>query len=359
MVAPAPDDRRDLRAQSWIVGSSSGRRRRRYGREVRDGTVTWRLELPLSWGGRWEPSWLPSGDAEAWRRVYVTEDRAGGVFAAGGAGLTWRQLARAVAQLSFVLEQYRTQLRAADEVAAACPVAAERHLAALVVPAGLEPPRYSGPAGPWRVCVLDGERPAVVETVDAVDVAEGAVAAERVLAPARPCWAEPVGARPVGSPVATGAGWRPRVDVALRLRAFAAEEVVAALSRAAATGHTGPDVVGTALLCTLGVAVHRMILEYRTLFRDVWTDLDACARTARHDTDATALLGDPCGDPGPEPDGGPGHDGRRWRHAVLDGASVRTVSEHADRGTAAASVAAYRAVDDRAARWAEPVALAR
>jgi hypothetical protein len=104
-----------------------------------------------------------------------------------------------------------------------------------------------------------------------------------------------------------------------------------------------------------------MILEYRTLFRDVWTDLDACARTARHDADATALLGggrDHGCDPDPDPDPGPGHDGRRWRHAVLDGAAVRTVSEHADRGVAAASVAAYRAVDDRTARWAEPVALA-
>ena len=54
---------------------------------MRDGTVTWRLELPLSWGGRWDPSWLPTGDPESWRRIYVTEDRAGRVFAAGGAGL--------------------------------------------------------------------------------------------------------------------------------------------------------------------------------------------------------------------------------------------------------------------------------
>jgi hypothetical protein len=324
---------------------------------VRDGTVTWRLELPLSWGARWEPCWLPSGDPESWRRTYVTEDHAGEVFAAGGAGLTWRRLAQAAGQLSSVLAQYRTQLRAADEVAAACPVAADRHLAALVVPAGLEPPRYSGPAGPWRVCVLDGERPAVVETVGTMDVAEGAVAAERVLAPARVCWAEPVAARPVGSPASAAAGWRPRVDADLRLHAFAAEEAVSALCAAAATGHTGPDVVGTGLLCTLGVAVHRMILEYRTLFRDVWTDLDACPRTARHDADATALLGEHR-EPDPGPGHGPGQDGRRWRHAVFDGASVRTVSEHADRGVAAASVAAYRAVDDRAARWAEPVALA-
>ena len=311
---------------------------------MRDGTVTWRLELPLSWGGRWDPSWLPTGDPESWRRIYVTEDRAGRVFAAGGAGLAWRQLAQAVHQLSEVLAHYRTQLAAADGIAAACPVAAARHVAALAVPAGLEPPRYRGPAGPWRVCVLDRDEPAVVETAAAMDLAEGAVVAERVLAPARVCWAEPLGARTGAAMPTAAARWRPGVDGELRLRAFAAEEAIAALCTAAATGHTGPDVVGGALLCTLGVAVHRMILEYRTLFRDVWTDLDACVRTAQHDADAAAVLTG-AGEPG----------ARRWRHAVLDAGAVRTVSEHADRDAAAASVAAYRAVDDATPRWTEPV----
>jgi hypothetical protein len=315
---------------------------------VRDGTVTWRLELPLTWGGRWDPAWVPTGDPQSWRQIFAMEDRAGAVFAAGGGDLTWKQLAVAVAQLSRVLEQYRMQLRAADEVAAACPVAAAGHVAALAVPADLAPPRCSGPPGPWRVRVLDGAVPAVVGTVEAMDLAEGSVAAARAAAPARVCWAEPVGARgamPQGAP-----GWLPGTDRELRLRAFGAEEAVAALCAAAATGHTGPDVVGTALLCQLGVAVHRMILEYRTLFRDVWTDLDACDRTAQHDADATALLAaDGDGDP----------DARRWRHVVLDDGAVRTVSEYADRGAATASVAAHRAVDDQGVRWAEPVGVDR
>jgi hypothetical protein len=320
---------------------------------MRDGAVTWRFELPLSWGGRLDPAWLPNGDPESWRQVFATEDRAGRVFAAGGAGMKWAPLAGTVGMLAGVLTYYREQLRAADDVAAACPVAPAQHVAAMAVPDDLQPPRVSGVDGPWRVCVLDGGTRAVVETfdsmhlADSVHLAEGAVAAERTLRPERVCWAEPVASR-LAPAAASAPGWRPRADTALRLRAFAAEEAVAALCAAAATGQTGPDVVDAGMLCTLGVAVHRMILEYRTVFRAVWTDLEACERGEQHDADATALLAE-------RPDPAEG----RWRHVVLDGGSVRTVAEHPDRATAVASVAAHRAVDDESARWAEPVGAGR
>ena len=71
---------------------------------MRDGTVTWRLELPLSWGGRLDPAWLPNGDPESWRSVFATGDRAGRVFAAGGAGMKWVPLAGTVGMLAGATE---------------------------------------------------------------------------------------------------------------------------------------------------------------------------------------------------------------------------------------------------------------
>ncbi|MGH3754086.1 MAG: hypothetical protein ACRDRP_15595, partial [Pseudonocardiaceae bacterium] len=155
-----------------------------------------------------------------------------------------------------------------------------------------------------------------------------------------------------GNPVVrkpAAAGWTPAVDTALRLTAFAAEDSVATLCAAAATGHTGPDVLSSQLLCKLGLVTHRMILEYRTLFRAAWTDLDACGRSAAHDADAETRL---TAMPKPAADG----PGGPWRHALLfDGRAVE-MSVHAGRPAAAASVAAQRAVDERSIRWAEPVA---
>ncbi|HEY6423626.1 MAG TPA: hypothetical protein VIY28_10360 [Pseudonocardiaceae bacterium] len=61
--------------------------------------VTWRLELPGAWGGRLDPAWLPTSGTDSWRRVFEGEDLAARVFAAGGAGLRWAQLADAAAVL--------------------------------------------------------------------------------------------------------------------------------------------------------------------------------------------------------------------------------------------------------------------
>ncbi|MGH3905768.1 MAG: hypothetical protein ACRDTE_16525 [Pseudonocardiaceae bacterium] len=150
-------------------------------------------------------------------------------------------------------------------------------------------------------------------------------------------------------PDAPDGGWSPRVDGALRLTAFAVEDAVAALCTAAATGHLELDVLDTRLLCMLGVATHRMILEYRTLFRAAWTDLDACECSAEHDTEAEGRL---AAVPDPAPGGA-------WRHVLLVAGSVQEVSVYDGHVAAAASVAAARAVDESGVRWAEPVALAR
>jgi hypothetical protein len=64
--------------------------------------------------------------------------------------------------------------------------------------------------------------------------------------------AQPAAAGPAAPPGARDQGWTPVVDTALRLAAFAAEESVATLGAAAATGHTGPDVLSRRLLCQLG-----------------------------------------------------------------------------------------------------------
>lgn len=309
--------------------------------------VTWRLEITVGWGGRLDPTWLPSSGTEGWRRVFEGEDLAGRVFAAGGAGLRWAQLAEAAAGLASVLEQYRMQWRCADEVAASCPVDADAHLAAMAVPPDVVPPRRMRPDGRWRVCTLTDGAPATVVELASSDLAEGAVVAHRTLAADRAFWAEPVAAGP--APRAGGApGWTPRIDTDLRLTAFAAEEAVATLCTAATTGQTGPDVLSSRLLCTLGLAAHRMIMEYRTLFRDAWTPMEACRYAAEHDADAEARLA-AAPDPAAE---GPG---RRWRHAVLMDGTTRTVSEHDGLTPAAAAVAAHRAVDERSERWAEPV----
>lgn len=313
--------------------------------------VTWRLELLVGWGTRLDPMWLPSGDTEGWRRIFEGEDLAGRVFAAGGSGLKWAGLAEVSAGLGSVLEQYRMQWRCAEEVAAGCPVDADAHLAAMAVPPGVRPPRRTHPAGRWRVCGLVDATPATVAEYASVDLAEGAAVAHRTLAGTRVFWAEPVAAGP-GAPGGGEPGWLPRVDQDLRLTAFAAEDAVATLSSAATTGHTGPDVLSTELLCTLGLAAHHMIREYRTLFRAAWTHLEACVHAAAHDADADARLQAAPG----RSDRGPGG---RWRHAALVDGRVHEVSRHHGQSGAAASVAAYRATDERTVRWSEPVAVKR
>lgn len=314
---------------------------------ARGDRVTWRLEIAGRWGGRLDPTWLPSGDTEAWRRIFETEDLAGRVFAAGGGGLRWAQLAGAAASIASVLEQYRMQWRVAEQVSAACAVGAATHLDAMVAPPGLRPPRRTRPAGAWRVCTVTGDGPVGVSEHPGVDLAEGTVVAHRTLAADEVWWAEPVdsGARaPGGTP-----GWVPRADPDLRLAAFAAEDSVATFCAAATTGHTGPDVLSTRTLSRLGLAAHRMILEYRTLLRGVWTDMDACPVSTAHDADADALL-----KAAPDPtDHGPAG---RWRHALLVDRTVHTVSAHDGLAAAAASVAAHRGIDEVGIRWAEPLA---
>ncbi len=309
--------------------------------------VTWRLELPAGWGGRLDPEWLPRGGTESWRQVFAGEDRAGAVFAAGGGGLRWSQLAAVGHGLADTLEQYRLQWRVAEETATGCPVAAAEHLAALAVDDSLQPPQRSLPEGPWRLCGLVDGHPATLARFASVDLAEGAAVAHRTGAAHCVSWAEPEAAGPP-PPDAPHGGWSPRVDSTLRLTAFAVEDAVAQLCAAAATGHTGPDVLDTGLLCMLGVAIHRMILEYRTLFRAAWTELEACRRSAEHDAEAEGRLAVV---PGPVPGGA-------WRHVLLAARSVHEVSVHDGRVAAGASVAAARAVDDSGVRWAEPVAVA-
>lgn len=309
--------------------------------------VTWRLELPAGWGGRLDPDWLPSGGTESWRRVFAGEDRAGAVFAAGGGGLRWSQLAAVGHTLADTLDQYRLQWRVAEETATECPVAAAEHLAALAVDNSLQPPRRSHPEGPWRLCGLVGDRPVTLARFASADLAEGAAVAHRTGVAACVSWAEPEAANP-SPPDAPDRGWSPRVDSALRLTAFAVEDAVAGLYAAAATGHTGPDVLDAGLLCMLGVATHHMILEYRTLFRAAWTHLDACHRSAEHDAEAEGRLAAV-----PDP-----ASGGAWRHVLLTNGSVQEVSVHDSRVAAAASVAAARAVDESGVRWAEPVAVA-
>lgn len=311
--------------------------------------VTWRLEIPAGWGQRLDPAWLPSGDTEAWRRTFAGEDLAGRCFAAGGAGLPWKDLAWTASQLACTLEQYRMQWRCAEQVALGCPEEAEVHLSAVAVPAGLRPPRRSAAEGPWRVCVLDAGLPAVVAGYGCVDLAEGAAVAHRTLAADRAVWAEP--AARVPAPATSAArGWVPVVDTDLRLRAFAAEEAVADLTRAAATGHLGPDVLDVRTLCTAGQAAHHMVREYRTLFRAAWTDLEGCRQAQAHDADAEALLATAPD----EPERGPGGS---WHHVERTGDRVRVVGRHPSRRAAAASVAAQRATDGTTGdtvRWCEP-----
>ncbi|MBC8091723.1 MAG: hypothetical protein H7Y15_07275, partial [Pseudonocardia sp.] len=101
-------------------------------------------------------------------------------------------------------------------------------------------------------------------------------------------WAEPVtsGPREIGGEP----GWVPRADTDLRLVAFAVEDALATFCTAAATGHTGPDVLSRRLITKLGLGAHRMILEYRTLLREVWTSLESCPLAEPHDEAADALL---------------------------------------------------------------------
>lgn len=324
---------------------------RRYRPGMDGDRVTWRLEILAGWGTRLDPAWLPTDGADTWRRVFEAEDLAGRVFAAGGAGLAWTQLADAAHTLTGVLEQYRMQWRCAEEIAAGCPAAAAAHLSSMAVPAGLRPPRRTHPDGRWRTCALqDGVPVALTEHADA-DLAEGTAVAHRTLAADRAVWAEPVAGGP--APAITGEpGWLPAVDTDLRLRAFAAEDAVATLAAAAATHHTGPDVLSTDLLCLLGRAAHHMIREYRTLFRAAWTDLEGCVHAAAHDADAEALLAAAAS----TPEKGPGG---RWHHVELDGAHVRRVQRLPGLAAAAASVSAYRATDEVGVRWAEPASRGR
>ncbi|MGH3938568.1 MAG: hypothetical protein ACRDTG_08005 [Pseudonocardiaceae bacterium] len=313
--------------------------------------VTWRCELPGAWGGRLDPAWLPTGGQESWRRVFEGEDLAARMFSVGGAGLHWAQLVEAAAALAGTLAEYRMQWYVAEQIAAGCSTGADRHLVALVVDPVLCPPRRSHPGGRWRLCGLVDGSPVTLDEFDAADLAEGCAVAHRAGAPARAYWAEPVAAGPAAPPGAGDQGWTPVVDTALRLVAFAAEESVATLCATAATGHTGPDVLSRRLLCKLGLVTHRMILEYRTLFRAAWTDMDACGLSAAHDADAEARLTTV---PQPTADG----PGGPWRHALLAEGCAGEVSVHAGLPAAAASVAAQRGVDGDSIRWAEPVAAA-
>lgn len=142
-------------------------------------------------------------------------------------------------------------------------------------------------------------------------------------------WAEPVAAgprEPGGAP-----RWVPHADTDTQIVAFAVEDALATFCSAATTEHTGPDVLSSRLITELGLGAHRLILEYRTLLREVWTALESC----------------PLATP----------------HADLVDGAVRSVSEHRASAAAAAAVAAYRASTGRASagpnRWRPAIRCAR
>jgi hypothetical protein len=247
-----------------------------------------------------------------------------------------------------VLEQYRMHWRVADEVVGVCPERAQAHLATMAAPRGLRPPSRTHPAGAWRVCELRDGTPVMLGEYADVDLAEGAAVAHRTLEARRAIWTEPVasGAGPAGQ---AEPGWLPRVDTDMRLRAFAVEDAVDALARAAGGRYVGPEILDERLLCTIGLAAHHMIREYRTLLRAVWIDADECPHAADHDAQAEARLHAAPGEPAKGPAG-------RWRHMELDPALRRmwALNRHPSRAAALAAVAAGRATDEESLRWAEP-----
>ncbi len=312
--------------------------------------MTWRLVVPPSWGTRGDPAWLPTNGQEAWQKVFLTEDMAGRFLRDHGGSLRWRTAAESCSLLASVLGPYRTQLRIAEEEAARCP-RSSFHLAALAATSrGVEPPSRSHPAGPWRVSAWEGGEVAMVAHHASVDGAEGDAVARRTGDATVVCWAEPdIGPVP---PPSAARGWQPRVDRDLRYVSFAAEDAVASLCAGAADCATGPDVLTVDLLCLLGQAAWRSILEYRTLLAAIWTDLESCPHAEDHEAGAAAAMRsytdeEPHGPEGP------------WRHVLLhDRAHTLEpveISVHQSRAGASASVAVERATDEVGIRWTEPV----
>ncbi|MGH9226823.1 MAG: hypothetical protein ACRD2W_24240 [Acidimicrobiales bacterium] len=309
--------------------------------------VTWRLVVPAKWGRRGDPSWLPAVGADAWRKLFASEDMAGQVLRDQGRSLPWRVASEASSLLASVLGHYRVQLRVAEDVAAGCERSGQ-HLAALAAAsAGCEAPTRTHPPGPWRVSArLDGTVGPVAGH-PSVDGAEGDAAARRAGAPSLVCWAEP-GLSDVDPAAAAVPGWEPRVERETRWAAFAVEEAVAALCAAPGLGLTGPDVLDVRLLCMLGDASWRCIHEYRNLMAAVWTDLERCPFTARHEDEAAAAIE-------ASNQAGAATGPLRWRHVVLAGDRPTELSVHDTWRHAAASVAVARATDDAGIYWAEPV----
>ncbi len=215
--------------------------------------VTWRVTLPGDWGTRLDPGWLPSDHAETWRGIFAGEDRAGRLFGTGGAGLPWRSLASAAHLLAGVLEQYRQQLRFAEDEASCCERRQEHLTVIAAATSTLVAPHRTHPRGRWRVRAQADAETVVLGEHDDVDLAEGDVAARYLVPDPVTCWAEPVSAGPAPDPLAQPPGWTPVVRPEMRRRAFAVEDAVAGLCRAADSGHVGPDVLTTSVLCGLGV----------------------------------------------------------------------------------------------------------
>lgn len=312
--------------------------------------VTWRLTIPPAWGGRVDRSWLPAVGADQWRSIFDQEDFAGRVLHQHGPALGWRAAAEAVSLLSSVPAQYRLYLRLAEEEAVRCEHAT-RHLDALTAAGrGAEPPARTHPPGPWRLRALVDGRPVTGAHHPSVDGAEGDAVARRTGFASLACWAEPDPDRDRPDPDLCGPvpGWRPQVDHEVRRVAFAVEDAVASVCRAAASAFTGPDVIDARLLCLLGEAAYRSILEYRTLLAGIWTDLEACPHHDEHESGAEQAMADVtvAEDVGPT---GP------WRHVRLLGGGPVEVAVHDGQANAAAAVAAARLTEETGIHWAEPV----
>ncbi len=324
--------------------------------EPRGGPITFRLAVPRAWGASLDPNWLPKRGSEGWRRLFAQEDQSGRLFLdARLQTMPWKDLALAATQMAFCPFFYRLQLRASEEAAHICEQA-DHHLEALERAVPEQVPTRTEPPGAWRVRALVEDWPVTLVEHPSADRAEGEAATRRCGDAELACWAEPVNApleEERSRPPPLDLGWRPSHLPARRQQVFAVEDAARNLLAAASGQYLGPDVVTTTMLATLGAAAWVMVRQYRAELSALWTQLERCPAADEHEGAADGAMERLKG----LPDGpGPG----RWRHvelADLEGRGLTAIelSDHDGLASAAASVAAARAVDHRTPRWAEPV----
>lgn len=321
-----------------------------------DRRITWRLQVPTGWGAGLDPSWLPQRGGGAWRRVFAQEDRSGRLFLDRQVlAMPWKDLVAVATQMAFLPYFYRVQLRASEESARSC-AWGDEHLAGLEQAVPDEVPTRTQPPGAWRARALVDGRPLTLVEHPSADLAEGEAAARRCGDTELACWAEPLGATPpeeIDHRSPRTVGWLPSHLPERRLRSFAVEDAAQSLLAAASDRSLGPDVLSPEMLATLGAAAWVMVRQYRAELAVIWSQLERCPAADDHEAAADRVMARLAG----RPDGpGPG----RWRHVELArlaqrGPTAIELSDHDGWASAAASVAAARAVDQDTLRWAEPV----